>query len=144
MLQLWQNRAHYQGVLCSKKRKRQPQEFRKRRRPVSRTLLPLALVQLEIDYTTKLNMSTAGRASLPHSATPSAQSIDKLRGLNTIWKSQLEISAPASNIHQVVNGLCQNNELYYHLFHDFTAYANSKVFQAQIMINLSTTWNLIL
>ena len=106
---------------------------------MSKMLSLLALVQLEINQTTKLNMSTIGKALLLCSATPNVQSIDKLQGLNTIQKSQLETLAPALNVHQVVNELCQNDEPYHHLFHKFTVYANSEVFQAQAMIDSGTT-----
>ena len=84
-------------------------------------------------------MSTTGGALLLCSATSSAQSIDKLRGLNTIQKSQLETLMLASNVHQVINGLCQKNVPYHHLFQYFTAYANLKIFQARVMIDLGTT-----
>ena len=111
---------------------------------MSEMLLPLALVDPEINHPTKLDTSTAGKVLLSHSVTPSAQSIDKLQGFDTIQKSKLETPVPAPNVHLIVNRLRQNDKLYYHLFHNFTMYANSKVFQAQAMINSSITWNLIL
>ena len=86
------------------------------------------MVDTEIDYPTKLDLSTVSGAPLLHSATPSAQNIDKLQGFDTIWESQLETLTPALNMHQVVNRLHQSNGSYYHLFHDFTAYANLKIF----------------
>ena len=86
------------------------------------------MIDTEINYSTKLDSSTISRAPLLCSATLSAWGIDKLQGFNTIWKSQLEASAPALDVHQVVNGLRQENRLYHHLFYNFTTYANSEVF----------------
>ena len=144
LLQLWQDGTYCQGVLSSKKGKRQPQKFGKRQQPVSGTLSPLAMVDTEINHPTKLDLSTAGGVPLPRSATPSAQGIDKLQGLNTIWESQLEAPELTLNVHQVVNGLRQKDRPYHHLFHDFTAYVNLEVFQVQTMIDSGITWNLIL
>ena len=97
------------------------------------------MVDTEIDYSTKPDSSTVSGAPLPCSATPSAQGVDKLQSLNIIWESQLKAFEPALNVHQVVNGLRQEDGLYYQLFYDFTAYVNSEVFQVQAMIDLGTT-----
>ena len=101
------------------------------------------MVDMKINHPTELDSSTAGRAPLPRSATPSAWGINKLRGLDTIWKSQLKAPAPALNVHQVVSGLRQSDGPYHHLFYDFTVYANLEVFQARAMIDSGITWNLI-
>lgn len=100
---------------------------------------PLAMVDTEIDHPTKPDSSTTSRALLSRSATPNAQGVDKLQGLDITWKSQLEASEPVLNVHQVVNRLCQEDKLYHYLFHDFTVYANSEVFQAQAMIDSGIT-----
>ena len=106
---------------------------------MSETSSLLAMVDTKIDHPTKPDSSTAGRVLQPCSATPTARGVNKLQGLNIIRESQLEASEPALDRHQVVNGLRQEDRLYYHLFHNFTAYANSEVFQARAIINLGTT-----
>ena len=51
---------------------------------MSRTSSLLAMVDIEIDHPTKLDLSTASGTPLPRSATPDAQAIDNLQGLDTI------------------------------------------------------------
>lgn len=97
------------------------------------------MVDTKINHSIKPDLSTAGAAPLPCSATPSVWGINKLQGLDTIQESQLEAPEPALKVHQVVNRLRQENRLYHHLFYNFTAYVNLEVFQARAMINLDTT-----
>ena len=56
----------------------------------------------------------------------------------------MKTPALTPNVHQVFNRLRQKDMPYHHLFHNFTAYTNLEVFQAQAMIDSGTTWNLIL
>ena len=51
---------------------------------MSRTLLPLAMVDTEINHLTKPDLSIVDGAPLPRSATSSAWAIDKLQGFDTI------------------------------------------------------------
>lgn len=94
------------------------------------------MVNTEIDYSTKSYLSIADGVLLSHFATLSASSISKLQSFDMIWESQLKTPELALNVYQVINGLRQEDGLYHHLFHDFTAYANLEVFQTWAIINL--------